>query len=237
MSLSTLVSELFTQKRSILRLFDMNNANEPVAELEMDVVLSENVAFSKTVTKFPIESGEEATDNSFINPITVTLDCIVSESPISYSDYGARFDAFKNDILGEDSTQENVYVAAAKEFMAVALQHNIVAEIEIGLGLYESLVITNVSYNKTAENTGVLAFTIELEEIILVKSEITDLPETGGYSPKGGDAQKTRGSGKSNKGTTKPDVASDAAVKAANKTQTPFARLVEALADLFSGGV
>ena len=232
MDLSSAIAELTEEKKSIIRLFDIEDMNEPFSELEVDVVLSESITLKKSVTSSAIESGESISDNSVIEPISVRLECVTSERPVSYADYAERFEKFKNEVIDEEEEQENVYVREVKEFLLIALQHNVLAELEIGLGLVQSLSITEINYIKSADTTGMLKFNIALKEVIFASSEITDLPESELYKPKDIDKDKISSAGKSTSTTKSLTEPSDAVKKAVTeKEKTYFTQFVEFISD------
>jgi hypothetical protein len=50
----------------------------------IDVILNETHEFENEVTEYPVESGSNITDNVRPKPIVVTMECLVSNSPIGF---------------------------------------------------------------------------------------------------------------------------------------------------------
>lgn len=236
MSTNTYAAAFAEPKHSILRAYDLSN-NKILSTIEVDCVLSEKLSFKKDVTRFPVEEGPDATDNAVVKPIEVSVDCIVSESPVEFSDYAVRLNALS------DNNAENVYVAAAKEFCAICMQANILLEIEISLGLFRNLSVSSIDFAADAATIGSLKFSMTFSEITFVRSQIDDLPDFGEYKPTGywldkvNKGKKKKGAGNPPKppsnGEKVPKEVKEAMEKV--KGQSAWAVVIEWIAKIISG--
>lgn len=55
---------------------------DPGDDLVIDCLISDNHSFESEVTDFPVESGSTISDNIRNKPLVVTMDCLVSNTPI-----------------------------------------------------------------------------------------------------------------------------------------------------------
>ena len=60
--------------------------NGVASVVTVDVVMDESFEINSTVTDHPVEEGANMSDHSRPEPIVITANCIVSETPISASD-------------------------------------------------------------------------------------------------------------------------------------------------------
>lgn len=225
------IVNIFTAgKRSKLYLYHIDNPNDILHTLTVDAVLSENVKLRKTLTSYPTEHGEINVDHAYVEPSSITLDCIVSESPATFEDIAYQFN--KGDKL-------NYYIDKTMDFLTFALFPEALLNIDIKLGIFSNLSVTDIQMTSNVDLSGVLSFSMTLEELQVVKSRMVDLPEMLEYNP--GPLMEGKGDGKGNllptEPTETPKEADPAVVK--EKQKTIFANFLKLLVDTmqkFFGG-
>ena len=231
MSIGTFFANFITPQHSVIRAYDLTDFTKVYGELEIDAVLAEDVQINKLIPEFPIEGGESASDNSVLEPIDITLDCVTSERPVEYSDYIELAKELVSD-------EENIYLSETKEFLALCLQPDILVEVEIALGYFSSLSVKGIRLKKTPDDSGVLKFSLMLKEILVTTSKLVDLPEVQEYNPEAATLQKIgKGKGKgtttnSNKGNKKAEDATTKTLKA--KERSVFAQALKAFTEFLA---
>lgn len=206
--INTLTATFAEQKRSKLIAYKIrddfsfvlaNDLNTDGA-LEVDVILSESLNFKKSVTSFPVETGETNTsDNAVIDPVEISLDCVVSENPMYFSEYNERLKA----TLSKEE-MVNFYRAQVMAFVAVVMQPDILLAIEVSLGYFINLSVTNISFKADASSVGALKFSMSLKEIDFVYSATSEMLEFGQYKPTAIFADKVGKKGKGKNGISNP---------------------------------
>lgn len=205
MNLFSMIGDLYgeAQRKSLLIAVDIET-DEPLALLYVDAVLSESVNYSKTITDFPVEKGPSPSDHAHIEPIKVTLHCVMSEDPLEES--GIWKDSLKKvrqmtGINSELSDQmfaagvdlpaglptslisNNKYILNAVDFIEQAMKETSYLIIKIGLGYYFDLALESVGKVKDAGNTGVLEFDLNLKELNFVRSKFIDMDDYVEFNP------------------------------------------------------
>lgn len=165
-----------SSKRSKLYLYHIDAPKDILHMLEVDAVISEDVSMSKEVTEYPIDTGEIYSDSAVRKPDEVTLSCVVSESPATYEDVIHKYNF-------ELEGKYNYYTDKAKDFLTFSLFPQALLDIDISLGIFSNLSVTNVKYTASVETAGTLSFNITLKEVKFVASRMTDLPEMLEYKP------------------------------------------------------
>jgi hypothetical protein len=125
----------------------------------IDAVTQENHDYSNEVTQHPIEKGGTSTDHVIKRPRKLSLDCIVSNTPI-----GVAFDARTSDAL---PTVE-----------AFALLYNLrdsgkAITVVTELLKYENMIIETVSIPRSIRDGESLQFKLTLIQADFVESERT----------------------------------------------------------------
>jgi len=130
-----------------------------IDKIEFDAVITEGATATARLTENPVESGANINDHIIIEPMTFTVEGVVSNSASSlglgivYSQFNDRAKEAWNDLLELQITRE--------PFTLVQ-----------GLKEYNNVVILSLSENQNKETANGLFFTATMKEIIFVGSEI-----------------------------------------------------------------
>jgi hypothetical protein len=128
-----------------------------IAQVEVDVSLSEDHVSTCEVTENPVEIGADVTDHVQEKPDTLTIEGLVSDTPIRL--LGNTFGVSDNrarktyDILRE--------IKSAKKPITVVT----------GLRQYTNMILRSLTVPRNAETGQALKFTAEFVEVRLVESE------------------------------------------------------------------
>ena len=154
--------------------------------LKLDASLKENHVRKATVSDNELEDGTIASDHVRLTPLSLTMDAVVSDTPISILGLGVSTDDFlgaANDFFGgeksafEDLVKNDTRTPAeAWAYLNDTMELRTPFSVVTALDRYENMIITSLSAPRTAQNGKDLAFSIELREIITIKSSTTTIP-------------------------------------------------------------
>ncbi len=155
-----------------------------------DLMVTGEVSFESEVTNFPVERGSNISDHIRPNPITLTLEVIVSDTPIGalandpsrqvqerQPDGLAILGINVADILGTD--QVPLPSAEAYERLRGIRDSRRLVQIEIPVGsrkgkpgkrLYQNMALTNLSERHGADTTGAGMFSVSFQQVAIVEN-------------------------------------------------------------------
>jgi hypothetical protein len=136
----------------------LERKNPPtIGALALDAALSENHSFESEVSQFPVEDGSIITDHIVNKPDSVTINGLVTDSPI---DLAVLFSS-----LGSVRSQ------AAFELLEELHRTREPVKIVTNLKVYESMAMRSLSIPKNAKVGSALEFTATFVQIRIVTSE------------------------------------------------------------------
>lgn len=131
----------------------------------IDASLTEDHAYECEVTSNPVETGLDITDNVRPLPIVLTLECIVSNTPIGDMVAIRENDSFS--ALGpspaDDAFARLVRIRDKREPVTVATD----------LKVYDTMVMQSLTVPRSAEDGESLRFTVVFKEVRLVTNDRT----------------------------------------------------------------
>lgn len=136
-------------------------------EIFFDATLSERPSFTAQLTTNPIESGSLINDHIIDNPDTLMIDGIVSDTRV-------RVLAGVQDIIerGFGSTARS---KSAFDLLKKLKEDHTIITIVSGLTLYTNMIIINFAPNKNPGTGKALRFTLQLQKLITVNSQVLEL--------------------------------------------------------------
>lgn len=155
--MSTLFSILFQQKRA------------QIGGINLDASISEEHVSECDVTENPIEDGAIVTDHVHVKPAQLTIEGIVSDTPITFAvinNVVGFVNAVNTTILGNSSRSTDAYNAlidlqkSREPFTVIT-----------GLRVYKDMIMTSLSVPRDAQRGKAVNFTAELKQIIIAKSK------------------------------------------------------------------
>ncbi len=138
----------------------------------IDCTISENHSLTNTITSHPVEQGANISDHSRPEPESLTLECLVSNTPAST----ALMQSIALQTEG-GADQNPTYVAGYAEgvWQRFTDLHNnpVLLSVTTTLKTYTSMLIESVSAPRTAKDAYALRFSVKLKKIIVVKNKLT----------------------------------------------------------------
>ena len=154
--------------------------------MKLDISMNENHSRLARVTENEIEDGSIVSDHVKLDPRTVSISGIVSNTPISILGLGVSV----NDVLGAANDfltdPGNAYDGIVKnsnrspqdawQYLQTLQEQRIPFSIITTLQRYENMIMTSLSAPRTADVGDDLHFTAELRQIEIVESAVTTVP-------------------------------------------------------------
>ncbi len=132
-------------------------SSKPVRPLLIDCLLSDEHVFESEVTDYPVESGADVTDNVRPKPIQITMECIVSNSPINSEVISSRSDVTKS------ADEAYAYLLAIRDAREPVT-------IRTSIKTYNSMVLQSLTIPKSGSVGDGLRFTCVWREVIIVSN-------------------------------------------------------------------
>ncbi len=154
-------------------------------EVEVDSCLEESHTFDNTVTDHPVESGFNITDHSRPNPDTVTLRCMVSNTPLSVQQVqravrqgsvnfkttaGSAQRLSVTGISGRGNDTYNKLQKLRVEGTLVTVVTTLRTYVKNSEG---GMIISSISIPRTRQNYDGLEFSVTLKQIRIVTNRST----------------------------------------------------------------
>lgn len=167
-----------------------------VGDVPIDVIVSENPVETWSITEHPIEAGQTISDARFKNPISLRLECIITDD-LSDISIGSISQTVKDGVKTWKAKE-----ARLKELM----DSDELVQVRTPKQTYNNMSVESFIVTQTAQTSQALFFTLELREVEQVASEVTFVDESA--IPKRKKKKKTdankkqddKGSKKKNKG-------------------------------------
>lgn len=141
--------------------------------IDFDTIIREDHAILSTISRHPVETGINITDNIVFQPKTLVVEGLVS-SIISteFFDWGISGLAAEvaNNVLNSPfvSRPQTTFEALIK-----LQQQGIRLEVQTGLYLYQNMVITGIATRQNQAYANALRFICTLEEVVIASHRTT----------------------------------------------------------------
>lgn len=128
-----------------------------------DLAVSAETSYESELTEHPIEAGSTVGDHIIDKPATLTLECVVSDTPTGeIANHPTRQAAGADaPLVSEAAWQKLLEIRAAKRAVVI----------ETGRRTYESMVIIALSDRDDADSAGGLQFTVTFERLEVVQNK------------------------------------------------------------------
>lgn len=145
-------------------LFGRKYPRTKIGLIELDATVSENHDYSATVTQFPVENGTVISDHIFNNPVRLSLECLISDSPLSNSrnplvTIASNLVSFFS--FNSGPTRSN---AIFEDLMRLFDKRELF-QVVTGLKLYKNMAITSLSFPRSSGSGQGLIFRIEMLQV------------------------------------------------------------------------
>lgn len=150
-----------------------------IGVIEIDCTLSAKHSMRVEATKHPVEVGAKITDHLRPEPDSVTVDCIVSNTPVSRTQQ-TRGIAVTGGTLNTTASQPSVFGVPgyAEEALAklVAIKdQGILVTLATELRTYTDMALTSLEIPRDATVGDALRFTATFEKLVLVENKVTQI--------------------------------------------------------------
>lgn len=178
--------------------------------LKLDASLKETHNRTARVSDNEIEDGSIVSDHVKLDPKSISMECLVSETPVSILGLGVSTDDFlgaANDFLDGDKSAFEGLVKNTRRtpkeawtYLNDIMEKRTPFSVVTSLQRYENMIITSLSAPRAAQNGKDLYFNVELRQIQIVESSVTLIPA---FKVKGDAANSASSKGKLGKQATK----------------------------------
>ena len=184
-----------------------------IGVLELDATISETHELEATVSKNPIENGSDITDNVRLQPRSLSIEGMITETPITL--LGSAFGLFTGasfavgeTILGPLAGQalaagtgslaglisnrnedDADFKQKAYDYLKELWRNRVPFTVVTTLERYENMVISKLSVPKSIETGRALRFTATFEEVQIVQTLTAVVTENNVKNPGSADKQ------------------------------------------------
>lgn len=138
-----------------------------VAGYELDVAVNEDHSFESEVTEHPVEIGADIADHVRARPITVTLEGIVSDTPIgALAERRQQFTLVNGEAFALPSEEALAFLLALRDAREPVT-------IQTSLRSYESMMLQSLQVPRSASNGEALRFTATFVQVVIVTNQRT----------------------------------------------------------------
>lgn len=137
-----------------------------IDDIVVDVALAEEHTFENEVTSHPVETGSDVTDNSIVKPDSISLDCVISNTPLSTTGRTV------NDQVVPSSSPAD---EARAKLLALRLSREPVTVVD-SLGTWPDMVLEHLSIPRSAKTGDALAFKVIFKKLVIVTNERATIP-------------------------------------------------------------
>jgi len=157
--------------------------------IEFDATLSEDHGQSVSVVSHPVEDGADITDHIRRLPETLSINAVVSNTPILFL---ASLNA-----EGIDGGDPRTRAESAFTFLKDSMAEGKVFSVFTTLRTYKSMTISSLACARDKESGNIVNLSIDMVEVIKAETELTDAPKR-----KRGKKKKKKDKGKQNASST-----------------------------------
>lgn len=133
-----------------------------IDEFEIDVAITEEHLFESEITAYPLEAGSEATDGIRKRPTKVTIEGMVSNTPIGAM---AERRALTEGLPADD----------ARAWLEDIRERGEPVRLETSLRIYDNMAMESLQIPVNAENGDALKFTAVFREIFIITNARTTI--------------------------------------------------------------
>ena len=173
---------------SLVSFFFSNVPRGKIGSLTIDATINDSVSYASSVTQYPVEEGSFISDHITIQPYTVEIRGLISDSPF-----------FIPGITENSSflTLNNSRVKNAYEELLALFVKKEPFDVVTGLDVYSDVFFTSFDISRDANTGKALSFDAKFQQILFATPATVKIPKSNIKSTKKDLAQSTV-----NKGST-----------------------------------
>ncbi len=134
-----------------------------IDDVIIDVIISEEHSYENDVTSHPVESGSDVTDNVINKPLKISLDCLISATPLRKSGVIVQ---------GEATRTANPTQAARARLIAINVAREPIT-VNDSQGSFPNMVLEKLMFTQTSKIGDALAFKASFKELKIIENERT----------------------------------------------------------------
>lgn len=143
-----------------------------IGELVLDAVVRETHNFSSEISEHPVENGCVIADHVYNKPISLELDCIITNTPMSWVvvtalDSLKRFSLDQSNNFSELAFRKIEEIFSKRELITIATS----------LKDYDNMVLESLSVERGGGNSASLHFTCTAKQIRVVEQARIPVPK------------------------------------------------------------
>ena len=136
----------------------------------IDVAKMETHTLEAEVTDHPTEKGSTITDHVRLNPIEVTLECLISDTPIGTIADDPTRRLGDIEIEGETDTTIPTPSEDAYTRLKRIREARETVTIETSLDRFENMILTRLTVPRSSETSGGLTFEVTFRQVVIVEN-------------------------------------------------------------------
>ena len=173
-----------------------------IDDIVLDASLDENHEFVNDITEYAVESGSNISDHIRKRPEKVTISGVVTNSPVpltlaDIADIYSSDNSRRSDVAFNNLMRLAGYDYPGQATTDIKAQGEPVTfDVVTGLVAYTDMAISRLSIPRSSSTGDALKFTIELQKIRRVTTEVTEIQNLRDDTPEVKQADKKVDSGK-----------------------------------------
>lgn len=145
-----------------------------VGTITVGAAISEAINLDNTTTDHPVEEGSDITDHVRPEPVKISADCWISNSPTDASEQQtASQNSFAPVTNAQGIGEVPGYALSVYASLVDLRDSGSLLTVISSKGRFSSMVITNLSLPCTAENFNGIQFSANFKQIIVVQNKLT----------------------------------------------------------------
>jgi hypothetical protein len=161
------VNNLISDRGELAQLF--GSTPNLIGEIPIDVLVSETPRYESEITQRPLEAGFEATDARIARPTSVSLECILTDTPTDFISLASQALSGKWSLQG--------WREKYAELMELN-RTNATIDVTTPLDTYSGYMISSLSIDRRSSTGGALFFTCEIVQVRFVATDISQVDES-----------------------------------------------------------
>lgn len=150
----------------------LNGKEHRIDELVLDAIITEKHNFSSEITEHPVEDGSMIVDHIYNKPISIDLDCIITNTPMTWAGLTA-FNSLKRYVDNESNDFAEI---AFKKIEEIFIKRKPIS-IATSLKTYENMVLENLSVERGGRSSSSLHFNCTAKQIRIISRQMVPIPK------------------------------------------------------------
>lgn len=187
--MGSLLGIIFQQSRTVIGVKDglgagalgnlqgvVRSAFGGLGGIVVDATVSEEHMATCLITKNPVEDGAKITDHVTLEPVTLTVEGVISDTPLGFAIIGNIQNLVRSvsTLFGKSSRSVDAYNRLLK-----LRQDRQPFKVITGLKQYKNMILSDLSVVRTKDTGNAIHFRAVMEEINIVSSATTGAFSSG----------------------------------------------------------